>query len=269
MGYTKRDRLEQELLSLEVDLKREELEKSKAERQHEELRLKQTKLELDMDTTQQKWAKRETAIREFRRKHRTLVISGIVSEKMAQYMRSDLLTWEFEDKADKVKTPAPVTVLINSPGGYVIPGLDMYDLIMEYRAKGWEINTKVTGMAMSMAGVLLQAGERREMTPRSTFMLHEVASYAEGKVSDMEDQLKFTKDLQLHCSKILSSRSKISTAEVEKLWGRRDIFLTAEDTLKKGFIDGIAELCILHCPSTDAMQTSSKIQGTAGYGSGP
>lgn len=240
MPVSKKDQLEIELAQLDLDLKKEELIKAKVDTQREKLALKQAKLDFEVDEKNMETHRRDREMSKLRKSHRSLIVNGMVTDKMAQYMRSDFLTWEFEDEVDD-KPHAPVLILINSPGGYVIPGLDMFDLIMEYRAKGWEINTKVTGMAMSMAGVILQAGARREMTPRSTFMLHEVASYAEGKTSDIEDQLEFTKKLQLHCSAILAERSHLTVEEVDQLWKRRDIFMTAEQTLEKGFIDGIAE----------------------------
>jgi ATP-dependent Clp endopeptidase proteolytic subunit ClpP len=253
-GQTKKQKAEQELLELEVKIRQADLDKETIDLQTRKLELEKLKFDkrsaeaaakqAEIEAADLKWefenAQRSRKIHLERKKTRTSVLSGIVSERMADYLRGDFITWETEDKVDG-KAHVPVTLLINSPGGYVVPGLDMFDLIMEYRAKGWTINTKVTGMAMSMAGVLLQAGEVREMAPRSTFMLHEVASYAEGKTSDIEDQLALTKALQLHCSSILAERSHLSIDEVDELWRRRDVFLTAEQTLEKGFIDRISK----------------------------
>jgi len=239
MALTKKEKLENELLELDRETRKLELDKLRFETDQAEAAALTAKIELKelkQATIYDEQAREKLHIR---KQTRIAKIQGVVTDRMAEYLRSDFLNWEVEDKVEH-KKPVPVTLLINSPGGYVIPGLDMFDLIMEYRDKGWTINTKVAGTAMSMAGVLLQAGETRTMTPRSTFMLHEVASYAEGKTSDIEDQLEFTKALQLHCSSVLAERSHLTVDEVDQLWKRRDIFLTAEQTLEKGFIDRIA-----------------------------
>lgn len=134
-----------------------------------------------------------------------------------------------------------ITLLINSPGGSVIDGLALYDFLQELKKRGHHIITKGFGMCASMGGVLLQAGDERVMSPRALLLIHEVSAGAMGTTTQMEDKLKFIERLQSMCLDILADRATIKRATIKRNWKRKDWWLSAEEALKKGFIDRIEE----------------------------
>src|ERR1051326_8175514 len=132
--------------------------------------------------------------------NRVFTFTGGVSAAAADYLIDTLGAWA--NQSDK-----PITLVINSPGGYVVEGLAIYDFLRSLSARGIHITTVGLGYVASMGGVLLQAGDTRLMAKHAWLLIHEVSGVNFGKTSEMEDELKFTKRLQDQCLSILAERS--------------------------------------------------------------
>ena len=139
---------------------------------------------------------------------------------------------------------APITIVLNSPGGSVMDGFQLYDFILDIRSRGVRIDTVVMGMGASMAGVVAQAGESRIIGPNAYFMVHEVASMSLGKLSSMKDAVKFSERLYDRLLGILASRSKLSVEEIRQRADRKDWWLCASEAFEHGFIDRILSVPI-------------------------
>ena len=97
--------------------------------------------------------------------NRRLFINGEINEESANDFLSEFLYLEQESSE-------PVTIYVNSPGGEINAGLMIYDIIQE---SNLEINMVCTGMAASMAALLVAGGQkgRRFILPHSKMMIHE------------------------------------------------------------------------------------------------
>lgn len=137
------------------------------------------------------------------------------------------------------KPASPITLVFNSPGGSVFEGLALYDFIKDLRSRGHHVTTKSVGMAASMGGVLLQAGDERVMGSNAFMLIHEVSAGQMGKVSDLEDALEFTQRLQDKLLGILAERSTMTTAQIKRKWKKKDWWLDANEALELGFVDRI------------------------------
>ncbi|MDE6836001.1 MAG: ATP-dependent Clp protease proteolytic subunit, partial [Muribaculaceae bacterium] len=86
---------------------------------------------------------------------------------------------------DSVDPEKDISLYINSPGGSVYAGLGIYDT-MQYISS--DVSTICTGMAASMAAVLLVAGEKgkRYALPHSRVMIHQPMGGIQGQASDIE-----------------------------------------------------------------------------------
>jgi ATP-dependent protease ClpP protease subunit len=134
-----------------------------------------------------------------------------------------------------------VEITFTSPGGNCIDGFALWDYLMEYRNKGHCLMTHTLGMAASMAGVLLQAGDRRYMGAESFLLIHNIATTGlpYSKIGEVEDELLFLKKLQDRFMNILASRSTLSVDEIKERADRRDWWLNSEEALALGFIDEV------------------------------
>lgn len=159
-------------------------------------------------------------------------IDGEVNQRESATFIYNLGKWSRQSKK-------PITVAINSPGGYVTEGLAMYDFAQMLRNQGIKLTTVALGEAASMGGILLQMGDKRVMTPSSWLLIHEVSGGSFGKTSELKDDLKFQERLQDLCLGILASRSTLSKAQIKKRWVKKDWWLSADEALNLGFIDEV------------------------------
>lgn len=166
---------------------------------------------------------------------RTFYFHGQVNAITSSNCMETLGHWSRKDPG------CSITVVFNSPGGGVFEGLALYDFIQDLKARGHKITTKSVGMAASMGGILLQAGNERVMGPNAYMLVHEVSAGSMGKVSEMEDTLEFMKQLQEKCVRILAKRSKLNETQIRRRWKKKDWWFDATEALDLGFIDRIEE----------------------------
>ena len=120
---------------------------------------------------------------------RIVFLGTEINDTVANLLMAQLLFLESSDPEKDIH------LYINSPGGSVTAGLGIYDVMQMIRPK---IQTYCTGMAASMAALILCAGEKgsRHSLPNSRIMLHQPMGGARGQASDIEIQAKeilFTK----------------------------------------------------------------------------
>lgn len=132
-----------------------------------------------------------------------------------------------------------VEIQMNTPGGSVVDGLAIYDMILRKRAEGTPINITVQGASMSMGVIILQAATKRYATPNSQFLLHEVSYGNRGHVSQQEDELEVAKKMQETLDEIIVARSGMKIAELKKLTRRKDYTISAEEALQHNLIDEV------------------------------
>ena len=166
---------------------------------------------------------------------RVIYLNGEVDQDMAALAIKGLHILETSSSSD------PATILINSEGGSVVDGLAIYDAI---QLAPFQVETRVVGVADSMAAWILQAGDIRSATRYSRIMVHQGTS-APG--DDLRENLNAWAAHHQHldkvCIDILYRRMvmvnpKITPKQVEKLI-QFDKIYTAQQALDAGLIDQI------------------------------
>lgn len=133
-----------------------------------------------------------------------------------------------------------IQLYVNSPGGSVYAGLGIYDT-MQYVSP--DIATICTGLAASMAAVLLSGGKsgKRSALPHARIMIHQPMSGMQGQASDMEISLKQTLSVKKDLYEILAAHSGQKYDQIEKD-ADRDFWMKAEDAKKYGLIDEVLNI---------------------------
>lgn len=138
---------------------------------------------------------------------------------------------------DSVDPGKDINIYINSPGGSVYAGLGIYDTMQFIQS---DVATTCTGMAASMASVLLVAGKKgkRSALPHSRVMIHQPMGGAQGQASDIEIVAEEIQKLKKELYTIISEHSK---TPYEQVWkdSDRDHWMTAEEAQTYGMIDSI------------------------------
>ena len=162
---------------------------------------------------------------------RIIFLGTAIDDYTANVIQAQLLFLESTD-SDK-----DIMLYINSPGGSVYAGLGIYDT-MQYIAP--RISTICTGLAASMASVLLCAGEKgmRCALPHSRVMIHQPMGGAEGQATDMEITVREIQKLKKELYEIIA---KHSGKTYEQVWENsdRDYWMTAAEAKEYGMIDEV------------------------------
>ena len=161
-----------------------------------------------------------------------IIFLGVpISDDVANIIQAQLLFLDSTDSA------ADIQLYINSPGGAVYAGLGIYDTMQLVNS---DVATICTGMAASMASILLCAGAKgkRSALPHSRVMIHQPMGGAEGQASDIEITAREILKLKKELYRIISDHSGRSMKQIEKD-ADRDYWMTASEANAYGMIDEI------------------------------
>jgi len=162
-------------------------------------------------------------------KDRILFLNGVVEENMANHIVATLLFLESQNPK------APINMYVNSPGGSVVAGMAIYDIMMYIQSP---ITTIVTGQAASMGSLLATAGSRRLVTQNSRHMIHQPLGGASGQATDVEIQVKELIRWKTVLTGIYEKHTKHPYSKLEADM-ERDNFMTAEEAVKYNLADEV------------------------------
>lgn len=162
---------------------------------------------------------------------RIIFLGTQVTDTSANIIQAQLL---YLDSVDPGKD---VNIYINSPGGSVYAGLGIYDTMQYIQS---DVSTICTGMAASMAAVLLVAGAKgkRLALPHSRVMIHQPMGGIQGQASDIEITAREILKLKDELYRIISEHSGQPFDKVAKD-SDRDYWMAAKEALDYGMIDKI------------------------------
>ncbi|MBQ9145403.1 MAG: ATP-dependent Clp protease proteolytic subunit [Clostridia bacterium] len=158
-----------------------------------------------------------------------------VNEKSAMWAILQLL------KLDKDSQTEPINLYINSPGGSILHGLAIYDVIQSIKAP---VSTVCCGMAASMGAFLLSCGAKgqRFALPHSRILIHQpLVSSRSGSFSTQTELQRMADSLMESRTTLESIMAENVGISVEQMHAdcERDHWMSAEEALAYGLIDGI------------------------------
>ncbi|MGM9674093.1 MAG: ATP-dependent Clp endopeptidase proteolytic subunit ClpP [Bacteroidaceae bacterium] len=140
---------------------------------------------------------------------------------------------------DSVDPGKDISIYVNSPGGSVYAGLGIYDTMQFINS---DVATICTGMAASMAAVLLVAGTegKRSALTHSRVMIHQPMGGAQGQASDIEITAREIQKLKKELYTIIANHSH---TEFDKVWADsdRDYWMTAQEACEYGMVDQVLQ----------------------------
>lgn len=154
-----------------------------------------------------------------------------IDDYVANVIQAQLLYLESADPAKDI------SIYMNSPGGSVYAGLGIYDTMQYVSA---DVGTICTGMAASMAAVLLCAGQKgkRSALKHSRVMIHQPMGGAQGQASDIEITAREIQKLKKELYQIIADHSDNDFDRIEKD-SDRDYWMTANEAKDYGMIDEV------------------------------
>jgi ATP-dependent Clp protease protease subunit len=164
---------------------------------------------------------------------RVIFLGTEIDDSVSNIIQAQLLYLESIDEE------SPIQIYINSPGGSVYSGLGIYDTMQYIKP---EVSTICTGLAASMAAVLLCAGSKgkRFALPHSRIMIHQPLGGAEGQASDIEITAKEIGKLKNELYEIISNHTGQTVKKVHAD-SDRDYWMKSIEAKEYGMIDAILE----------------------------
>ena len=159
-------------------------------------------------------------------KNRTVIIEGQIGEET-------LLA--AEQIAKLGKTPEPIYIVINSPGGSVFAGATVIEAIEA--AKG-PVNTICVQMCASMAAFIFEHGDERMMFSRSMLMFHPASAGLQGELDKMVSYLTAVQNFVRRIEKYVADRVGISLAQY-KAMAAKELWLDSDAAIRGRFADKI------------------------------
>jgi ATP-dependent Clp protease protease subunit len=162
---------------------------------------------------------------------RIIFLGCAIDDDVANIIQAQLLYLDSTDSSSDVQ------IYINSPGGAVYSGLGIYDTM---QLVSTDVATICTGMAASMAAVLLAAGTKgkRSALPHSRVMIHQPLGGAEGQASDIEITAREIIKLKNELYDLLAQHTGNSVTRIFKD-ADRDCWMNAEEAKEYGMVDAI------------------------------
>ncbi|MTK06040.1 MAG: ATP-dependent Clp endopeptidase proteolytic subunit ClpP [Hungatella sp.] len=162
---------------------------------------------------------------------RIIFLGMPIDDYVANVIQAQLL---YLDSADPGKD---IAIYLNSPGGSVYAGLGIYDTMQFISSK---VATICTGMAASMAAVLLVAGSKgkRSALKHSRIMIHQPMGGAQGQASDIEITAREIQKLKKELYMIIADHSGNEYERIEKD-SDRDYWMTAAEAKEYGMVDEV------------------------------
>ncbi|MCG9879630.1 MAG: ATP-dependent Clp endopeptidase proteolytic subunit ClpP [Bacteroidia bacterium] len=162
---------------------------------------------------------------------RILFLGMPIDDYVANIVQAQLL---FLDSMDARRD---IQMYINSPGGSVYAGLGIYDTMQWVNPN---VATICTGLAASMAAVLLCAGEKgkRSALPHARVMIHQPLGGAQGQASDIEITAREIQKLKKELYDIIASHSGQPFDRVQAD-SDRDYWMIAAEAKEYGMIDDV------------------------------
>ena len=166
-------------------------------------------------------------------KDRIIMLSGPIDDEMAISIVAQLL---FLDAQDSTKD---IYLYINSPGGDVTSGMAIYDTMNFIKS---DVQTIVIGMAASMASVLVSSGTKgkRFGLPHSQVLILQPSGGAQGQQTEIEIAATEILKTRKMINEILAKNSGQPIEKINRDT-ERDHYLTAQEAVDYGLLDGIME----------------------------
>lgn len=171
-----------------------------------------------------------------------LLVQGIIGEEYAIFIDREL-----REVIRSQGSPGqrPLNVQLFSGGGGVYPSFHVYDSLRSYAESVGPVTVIASGLvASAAAGIILQAGDKRLVTPNARVMLHEVGQwYMHGTgvaTSQHEDSTREMKTLQRMMCEILRQRTHRDADYWQTVIERKEAWYSAAEAIELGLADGIA-----------------------------
>lgn len=130
---------------------------------------------------------------------------------------------------------SPVELIINSGGGMVDAGSEIYSNLKDY---GGEITAKIFSMAASAASLLAMGADKILIAPTAQIMIHNVSGGIDGDYRVMQKEASVLENYNKAIANAYMIKTGKSEEDVLDLMNKETYF-TAQQSVEQGFADKV------------------------------
>jgi len=132
-------------------------------------------------------------------------------------------------------TNEDIEIEVNSPGGDVFAGSEIYTALKEYPGN---VHVKIVGVGASIASVIAMGGDKISMSPTAQIMIHNVQSGMNGDYRDLQSRADALKSMNVSISNAYEIKTGLPQDKLLEMMNK-ETWLNAQEALSLGFVDEI------------------------------
>ncbi|MCX4195109.1 Clp protease ClpP [Methylobacterium organophilum] len=189
-----------------------------------------------------------------------LVLYGVVDPFAYDEFDSSIRAIDVMASLTELTASENIVVRINSPGGSVVEGLAIYNLL---RASGKPIEVQIDAMAASIASIIAMAGDTVIMAESASIMIHDPWGVAIGGSEDMRKNADEIDRLKAILVNIYTQKTGLDASEVEAMM-TAETYMSAAEAVERGFATAIDQpMAIAACAPLDRQRLARLLAPTA------
>lgn len=158
-----------------------------------------------------------------------LYLEGVIASE--SWYDDEVSPKQFRDELDKVS--GAITVRINSPGGDVFAGMQIYNMLKD---RSGDVTVIVDALAASAASFIAMAGDKIIMNTGSMMMIHKASTIAWGNEDEMQEVIEMLRKTDDSIVSVYAARTGKSKEEIKQLLAD-ETWMTADEAVEMGFAD--------------------------------
>ncbi|MBF9670788.1 Clp protease ClpP [Streptococcus pseudopneumoniae] len=127
----------------------------------------------------------------------------------------------------------PLEVIINSGGGDVFTGSEIYSILKNHKG---HVTVKIVGVCASAASMVAMAGDTVEMSPTGLLMIHNAMGWTFGNTQEHEKQIKSLEEANDSIAKAYQNKTGLPLSEIRDLM-KAETWFSCDKAIKYGFVD--------------------------------
>lgn len=158
-----------------------------------------------------------------------LYLEGVIASE--SWYDDEFSPKQFREELDKHQ--GAITVRINSPGGDVFAGMQIYNMLKD---RNGDVTVIVDALAASAASFIAMAGDKIVMNTGSMMMIHKASTIAWGNEDEMQEVIEMLRKTDDSIVSVYAARTGKSTDEIKQLL-KDETWMTADEAVEMGFAD--------------------------------
>jgi len=168
--------------------------------------------------------------------NRRLYLNTEIDESIITSIAYHILRYNRLDKDIPIEDREPIILYINSPGGTVVDGFGLVDVILQSKTPVYTVNQ---AQCASMGFLIFIAGHKRYSMKHSEFLMHDGNTFAWDSTAKAKDRIDFeTTELEKYTKEYIINRTKIDNTLYDEKY-RVEWYMMADTALKYGICDYI------------------------------